>query len=649
MVALTKSIAGIAVAGALGAAAYAPGDPHLFSRATHPVVVKAHLPPILTREALLGPSSAPQGWRLSGNGQRLAWLVPQQDGVLLTIEDLATGDAITHALPGMPDEMSWGPAARRLFLATDHDGNGHYRVAVLDTAVADAAAVVLMDDPSITLRLEDYRDGDPDRVLISHNQRDTTVLDLYERHLETGQETLVAANPGNVVDWHVARNRGLFARTWRQPDGTLAIDTLHDDGWVTVASLTMEESVEFIGNRVEAGALLALSNRGRNTMALVRFTLADGHEEVLYQPPGLDVEWVWRDGQGNRPLAAHTYAGRVQTHYFDERLRVPMAALIKEYPDAVVSIDDMDRVGQRIVASVYSGGGRAQTWLIDRQAGDRRLLDGVPSSVTGDRHAVPEPFSFTARDGMILHGYITRPPGSENMALPAIVWVHGGPFARSYWGFDPMIQLLANRGYVVIDVNFRGSTGYGKSYMAAARGEFGRKMHTDLIDAVDWAVAQGMVDPDRVAIGGASYGGWAAMVGLARAPDRFVAGVSINGPSDLSSLVSWLAPEPGIWTDYAGDPADPAQRREMRARSPLHNAEQIVDPLLLVHGMDDTRVPVNHSQRMARRLDALGRPVETVWVPGAGHSITDEQQFMIVVRQVETFLAAHLGGRVSAR
>jgi dipeptidyl aminopeptidase/acylaminoacyl peptidase len=498
----------------------------------------------------------------------------------------------------------------------------------------------------VTTEVEQYWGSD---LLVSDNRRDRDLMDVYRRNLRDGKETLVARNPGDVIDWHALRDAGLFARTRREPSGGVAIDVLHGGQWVEEADVAVAETFEFIGNRIVDGGVLALSNRGRDKVALVRFSLADGKEKVLYAEPDADVEWVWRTGPENRPVVAEAYPGRRATHYFDSVLGHALGGLAGGDPRAAAAIEDLDAMGRKVVVNVASDEGRMETWLVDRQTGERRLLHKDQRGRHPDYYAKTEPFSFKARDGLVVHGYVTVPRGGEGKRLPAVIWVHGGPFARSYWGFDPMVQFLANRGYVVLDINYRGSTGYGKHFMAAARGEFSRKMNSDLIDGLDWAIAKGIVDSREVAIGGASYGGWAALVALSESPGRFVAGISINGPSDLASLVSWLSPTVSIWTDFAGNPDRPGAVADMNSRSPLQNAEKIVAPVLLIHGTEDDRVPINHSERMAQKLQALGRPVETMWVPGEGHGLTTPARFVAVADRMEHFLARYLGGRVASQ
>ena len=634
----------------LGAAAVvfvacAQNDPSLETPASHPALQQAHLPPIITRQELFGEDRGPRAWRLSDDGETLAWLEPGDDRrSRLVIETLASRQKRIIDLPMQARDISWGPGLSTLFLDVDNIGNEHYRTYFVKLEDPDPLPLPLAPE-NVTTEIEQYWGED---VLISDNRRDRDLMDVYRRNLRDGSEERIARNPGDVIDWHALRDAGLFARTRRLPSGGVAIDVLRRGEWVTTAELAVEETFEFIGNRVVRGGVLALSNRGRDKVALVRFSLADGTEKVLHAQPDADVEWVWRTGPENRPVVAEAYPARRAAYYFDAVLGSTLGDLTEHDPRAVASIEDLDAMGRRMVVNVASDEGRMETWLVDRPSGERRLLQkddrGRP-----DNYAKTEPFQFRARDGLLVHGYVTVPRGAEGRRLPAVVWVHGGPFARSYWGYDPMVQFLANRGYVVIDVNYRGSTGYGKAFMAAARGEFSRKMNTDLIDALDWAIARGMVDKDRVAIGGASYGGWAALVGLATAPDRFVAGISVNGPSDLASLVAWLSPTLSIWTDFAGDPDEPQSVADMNLRSPLHNAEKIVDPVLIIHGTEDDRVPISQGERMAQRLRTLGHPVETMWLSGEGHGLTTPDRFVEAASRMEHFLGQHLGGRVASQ
>lgn len=293
--------------------------------------------------------------------------------------------------------------------------------------------------------------------------------------------------------------------------------------------------------------------------------------------------------------------------------------------------------------------------LVKRDTGERTVLSRHFLSKFYEDLAPVKPVSFKSRDGLTLHGYLTRPPGAAGR-LPMVLLVHGGPWLRDEWTLNPRVQFLANRGYAVLQVNFRGSSGYGRTFMQAGAGEFGRKMHTDLLDAVAWAVDQGVADPQKVAIYGGSYGGYAALVGMTFTPDTFACGVDFAGISDLASLIKntpvakntpkiWNALGLSQWKRFVGNPDDPKDLEEMKARSPLYKIDQIRRPLLIAHGADDLRVPREQAAEMVRALRQAGKEVDYLLVPDEGHSLGADSDNVIFFRKLEDFLAKNLGGR----
>jgi dipeptidyl aminopeptidase/acylaminoacyl peptidase len=257
---------------------------------------------------------------------------------------------------------------------------------------------------------------------------------------------------------------------------------------------------------------------------------------------------------------------------------------------------------------------------------------------------------ITSRDGLTLPSYLTLPIGVDPVKLPMVLYVHGGPWARDAWGWDPQAQFLANRGYAVLQVNYRGSTGFGKSFTHAAEREFAGKMHDDLIDGVNWAIGEGIADPERVAIYGGSYGGYAALVGLTFTPEVFAAGISVVGPSNLVTLQRsfppyWRPLLAGTWFLFVGDPDVPADLADMEARSPINRVDRIVAPLLVIQGANDPRVKKSESDQIVEALRARDVPVEYIVKDDEGHGFVKPENKRDVYRAVERFLAAHLGGR----
>ena len=276
-----------------------------------------------------------------------------------------------------------------------------------------------------------------------------------------------------------------------------------------------------------------------------------------------------------------------------------------------------------------------------------------PSPTDGYAELLPEkrPIRFNARDGLPINGYLTLPKGTDGKRLPMVLKVHGGPWSRDYWVFDADTQFLANRGYAVLAVNFRGSGGFGKSFIEKGRQEFGAKMQDDLADAVDWAVAQGYADPERIAIYGHSYGGYAALMGLIKTPTKFAAGIDVAGPTSLPLQVNTFPASKRRtrfwWTRLVGDPDDPEGFQELMERSPITHADKIRRPLLIVHGAKDSRVLKRNSDQLVDKLRENGTPVEYLVFPKEGHDIRRTANRLKFAHRMELFLARHLGGRAA--
>jgi dipeptidyl aminopeptidase/acylaminoacyl peptidase len=290
------------------------------------------------------------------------------------------------------------------------------------------------------------------------------------------------------------------------------------------------------------------------------------------------------------------------------------------------------------------------SWLYDRRTGEGEFLFRSRPWLDPEHLAPMRPVAIAARDGLTLRSYLTLPVGAPPEGLPLVLVVHGGPWSRDAWGYDAEAQFLANRGYAVLQVNYRGSTGFGKRFLHAAEREFAGRMHDDLIDAADWAVGEGIADPARLGIYGGSYGGYAALVGVTFTPDRFAAAVSYVGPSSLVTLVRsfpayWRPFMESTWFRFVGDPEDPADREDMWRRSPLARVEDIRTPLLVIQGANDPRVTQQESDQIVAALRGRGVPVDYLLADDEGHGFVKPENRMRAYRAIERFFAEHLGGR----
>ena len=402
------------------------------------------------------------------------------------------------------------------------------------------------------------------------------------------------------------------------------------------------------------------SNRDTDRTRLVRVDLTTGEETEVDDHPEFDV-----DPRGivspiiPAPLIQDRRTGELLgVRYFGERQVI--RALDSRFGDILTNLEKLsegdigrlssDEAGLRWVVGFNHDRDPGATYLYDHDTGESRLLFRPLPHLDPGQLAPMQPVTITSRDGLALHSYLTLPVGVEPKGLPLVLVVHGGPWYRDSWGFDAGVQLLANRGYAVLQVNFRGSTGFGKAFLKAAIGEFAGKMHDDLIDGVHWAVEQGYADPDRVAILGGSYGGYAALVGVTFTPDVFAAAVDYVGISDLANFMRTLPPiaRPHLannWHAYVGDPEDPQQLADMMARSPITRVDQIRTPLLVIQGANDVRVVQAESDNLVTALRARGVEVDYLVQADEGHGAVNPENVIEMWHAISGFLARHLGGR----
>jgi len=491
--------------------------------------------------------------------------------------------------------------------------------------------------------------ADPNHVVIAWNKRDRAEFDLYRVDLNTGASTMIAENPGDVVDWLTDWEGRPRARIRHAGPGERKLEVVRGGDWVAVQRHDLEEfNVRMLGVTPDDRGLWLLSSVRRDRLALVRLDTATGEESVVYEDRQLDLDGVTLSERTRSPLAAFTNPGRPAVHFFDRALGADLEPLRRDTPTglSIMSVDDDERL---VTVRMFMEKGD-EHWLVDRRTGERRLLGRHQMLAFADSLATTEPIELAARDGVPLHGYLTRPPGFTGPG-PMVLVVHGGHWARDSWHYDRVVQFLANRGYAVLQVNYRGSSGYGRAFRELAVGEYAGKMHDDLIDTVRWAVAAGVADARRVAIYGGSYGGYAALVGMTFTPDVFACGVAVVGISNLVTLYEkvppyWKLTWVPLFHKYVGDPSRAEDRRRLEEKSPLFKADQVQRPLLLIHGARDTRVNVRESEQMVAALRQAGKDVRYVVFPDEGHR-RDYGNWRNALRhygEVEDFLAGCLGG-----
>lgn len=589
--------------------------------------------------------------RISPDGRHLSWLAPR-DGVLnVWVAPVDGGEA--HPVTddrhrGIRAHM-WSRDSRRIIYLQDRGGDENTHVYCVDAQGGRVRD--LTPFPGVRAGLIAAPRATPRHLLISMNLRDRSLFDAYRVTLATGRLELVGRNPGDILGWQEDREGRIRAAVSQTPTGDhrILVRDHEEDGFRVVAEYANEDGGHPYAFTPDGRALWVGSAKGSDRLRLVELDLGDGTERVIDEDEKADLSGPVISGRTGELLGAVYLRDRVVMHAFDDRFREDWEALKELHPgDPHITGQDADET--TFVVAFNDDRDPGTFHLFDRTTRTGRLLFRSRPWLDPEILAPMEPVTIRSRDGLDLHSYLTLPPGVEPRGLPAVLVVHGGPWSRDAWGYDPEAQLLANRGYAVLQVNYRGSTGFGKSFMHAAEREFAGKMHDDLIDGVEWLIGRGIADPARIAIYGGSYGGYAALVGAAFTPDVFAAAISVVGPSNLVTLVRsfpayWRPLLAGSWFRYVGDPEDPEDRADMEARSPLNRADAIRCPLLVIQGANDPRVTKAESDQIVAALRARGVPVEYIVKDDEGHGFVRPENRLDVYRAVERFLARHLGGR----
>lgn len=615
---------------------------------THPALQPAHLPRLLPVRDFVANTDYNGLYRISPDGTKLAWQAVSGVHEALFVKSLDSGEVKVLPIKG---EYVWAQDSRHLLFYRDHKGNENYHILLVDAANPNAAPIDLTPYDGTRAYVQQMIESDPQHVLIAHNRRDPHVFDLVKVNLDTGEEEPVAANPGTVTRWLTHRDGVLWGRV-RQAGEASHLER-YDAGttaWHSIYQWDRFDGVAPLALSADKQSVWLLSNRGRDLRALVKFDLVTGGETVVYQHPQVDVSDLLFSQRTREPLLAYAEPDYPHLEFLDASLKADLAPFLSSPPQGlrVTSMDDQDR---RLTVEVYSSVGR-QFYLFDRASNQRTLLGESASMKFAELLAPVEPVAFQSRDGLTLHAYLTLPKGAVPKNLPTVLLVHGGPWFRDQWESDVytnrLAQFLANRGYAVAQINYRGSSGYGRTFMEAAIGEFGARMQNDLLDGMQWLVEQGIADPQRVAIIGRSFGGYAALAGLAFTPDTFACGVDIVGVSDLTAQSGPAYGELGRWwVRYFGNPAIPADLEKLKQRSPYYHVDAIKRPVMIVYGANDARVQRAQSEKMIAALEAAQKDVQSVMLKGEGHLITRWPSNLKMYRRIEDFLAGCLGGRSS--
>ncbi|HEY3414554.1 MAG TPA: S9 family peptidase [Armatimonadota bacterium] len=604
-------------------------------------------PTLIPRETLFGnPTFTRPG--LSPDGRWLAYIAPL-DGVLnVWLRAAEGGDAepLTNDTGRGIRAYAWTYDREHVLYVQDRDGdeNWHvYAVRITDRAVRD-----LTPADGVQAHLVAVERNTPDRILVALNQRDPALHDVYEVTLSTGESQVALENPGDALAFVADASLQVRCVAAQTADGgwDIRLRGPEDGEWKSVHTVGPEDEAGPLSFSEDGAGLYIVTSKDANAKQVALLDAASGSLRVLAGREDVDCGDVVFHPVSRELQAVSFDRHRTEWEVLDESLRADLEAL-KAVNDGDLGIGSRTDDDSRWIVEYTRDIGSVGYYLYHRTEKRAEFLFSARPELDRYTLAPMSAVDIRSRDGLTLPSYLTLPVGSNGKNLPMVLNVHGGPWARDQWGYDPEAQWFANRGYACLQVNFRSSEGFGKAFTHAGDREWGRKMLDDLIDAVDWAVERGIADPARVAIFGGSYGGYAVLCGLAFQPRVFCCGVDIVGPSNLLTFLNSIPPYWEVMRKMLDDRVGRAVEDEdmLKERSPLFHVENIVKPLLIAQGANDPRVPQAESDQIVAAMESSGKPVEYMVFEDEGHGFARPENRLKFYAAAEAFLAKYLGGR----
>ena len=623
---------------------------------------------LIPREVLFAPPSKAKP-QLSPDGTKIAYLAPDRTGAMnVWVQSVSQKDAvaITADAPFAIESLRWAEDGERILYIADSDGNETWHVFIVDVATRAMRDLT----PYRNVRASNLltNPGFPQEILVALNLRDSQTQDMYRVNLTTNAVKLDTQNPGDVLSWTADELFVVRAATAFDAVSGRTIVRVRDASnrpWRDLISWPFEDSLTFgqaTGSTVIAGfsgsRLYVVSARNSDTGELVEIDARNGRElrtvarhskgDIAADPdPCPDLRpLVMADRETGRIQAVAFQHARWEWKVLDPVVAADWAILSKQFP-GFLRVVSRDRVDMKWIVAQITDDQPERFYLYDRKLKRTQAFMGTPADLALFAMSPKKPVEIVARDGQHLVGYVTLPMSTTERRFPTVLIPHGGPWMRDDWGYDPLVQFLANRGYAVLQVNFRGSSGFGKKFLNAGNYQLGRAMQDDLSDAVAWAVREGISDPKRVGILGISLGGYATLRGLTRTPELFSCGVDVVGPSDLKTSFAafppWWQAVKTRWVRRVGDvERDERLNQEL---SPLHEADRIKVPLMIAQGANDRRVTIRNSDLMVHNLRKRNRPVTYIVYPDEGHRFMRHANKLDFYGRVEVFFKNCLGGR----
>ncbi len=622
----------------------------------------AGLPPLIDRELIFGNPEI-SGAQLSPDGKYLAFQKPWKDTRNIYVKGVDEPFSAARLLTAEPKRpiasYLWSRDSKYILYVKDNDGDENYNAYAVDpgakpAAGADApAARDLTGLKGVRVQLVDVPKNDPDIIYIGLNDRDKAWHDLYKLKLSTGEKTMLRKNTERIVGWDFDLQGNLRLASRSAENGDTEILRVDSDKFTKIYSCNVFESCNTIRFQKDGKRAYMETNKGADVdlSALVLFDPETGKTEAVESDPLKKVDFgsaVFSEATDELALTSYQ-DDRTRRYFKDKGFEADFKWLSNKLPNKEVSRVSSTLDEQVWLVNANSDTEPGETYIFDRKTHKLSLQYKVREKLPRESLAEMKPVSYKSSDGLEIPAYLTLPKGIPGKNLPTIIFPHGGPWGRDVWGYNGYAQFFANRGYAVLSMNFRGSTGYGKKFLDAGNKEWGRKMQDDVTWGVKYLVDAGVADPKRVGIFGGSYGGYASLAGVTFTPDLYTAAVELFGPSNLITLMESIPPYwesiRAMFYERMGNPTTPEGKALLVERSPLTSAAKIKTPLMIAQGANDARVNHAESEQIVIALRDRGFPVEYLLIPDEGHGFARPVNNMASVMATESFFAKYLGGR----
>jgi dipeptidyl aminopeptidase/acylaminoacyl peptidase len=621
---------------------------------------KSIAPPLIDRDIIFGNPEIAAA-QLSPDGKYISFLKPWKDTrnvyVKAVDEPFSAARLLTTETKRPVAGYFWTRDSKYILYAKDNDGDENYNVYAVDPSAKPAAGAEAPPSRDLTglkgvrVMLYEVPKSDPDVVYIGLNDRDKAWHDLYKLKISTGEKTLMRKNTERITGWVFDLKGQLRMATRSAENGDTEMLRVDADGFTKVYSCSVFETCHPLQFQPGDQHLYMETNRGTDLISLVLFDPQTSKTEMVESDPLGKVDFGGAlFSEANDELVETWYiAARTKTYYKNKAFGDDVHWIEHKFPDQEIIVVSRTKDEQDWLVTAVSDTEPGETLLFDRKTQtltpEFKVREKLPRADLAQMKAV----TYKSSDGLEIPAYLTLPKGAEAKNLPTLIIPHGGPWGRDQWGYNPLAQFFVNRGYAVLMPNFRGSTGYGRTFLDAGNLEWGRKMQDDLTWGAKFLVSQGIADPKRLGILGGSYGGYATLAGVAFTPDLYAAAVDIVGPSNLITLMDSIPPYwEAIRTMFykrMGDPNTPQGKRLLVEESPLTSADKIRTPLLVAQGANDPRVNRREAEQIVIALRDRGFPVEYILAPDEGHGFARPVNNLALFMASEKFLALHLGGK----